>query len=56
MTEEKSCKNCEYGSYLITFDDGTYLEENGKPIMLCSTPEEHLFFKSDDCTGWKPKD
>ena len=55
MAEERSCKNCRYGSYLLTFEDGTHLEaEDGKPAILCSLP------MGTDCneeySGWQPRE
>jgi hypothetical protein len=39
--EEPKCIGCKWGSYMITFNDGSHLETEGKPAILCVAPEGH---------------
>ena len=51
--ERRRCENCAYGSYLMTFDDGTHLDVDGKPAMLCVIPDGG---ECDDAySGWQPR-
>ena len=54
MAEERSCKNCRYGSYVLTFDDGTHLDVDGKDAMLCVLPEGKEC--NEEYSGWQPRE
>ena len=48
--KEPECAKCEWGSYMMTFEDGSHLMKDGKPAILCVAPENWPGL--DDPTGY----
>jgi hypothetical protein len=55
-SEEPRCASCKWGSYMITFDDETHMEEDGKPVMLCVNPDPKACDDPDGYPDWQPRE